>query len=42
MEKDVVGYAAGNLVTIMHLKHRRLTSYRSLGGGGIGAIAVSP
>ena len=38
---SVVAYAAGNLVIILDLESQQQTRLRSLGGGGIGAIAVS-
>ena len=34
-------YAAGNLVVLLDLDTQQQTCFRSLGGGGIGALAVS-
>lgn len=42
LAKDVVAYSAGNNVIILNLESQTQTCFRSLGGGGIGAIAVSP
>lgn len=39
--KDMVIYAAGNLVVLLDLDTQQQTCFRSLGGGGIGALAVS-
>ena len=39
--KDLVVYAAGNLVVLLDLDSQQQTCIRSLGGGGIGALAVS-
>ena len=41
LAKDVVLYAAGNLAVLLDLDSQEQTYIRSLGGGGIGAIAVS-
>ena len=38
---DVVGFAAGNLVVILDFNAQTQTCFRTLGGGGVGAIAVS-
>ena len=37
----MVVYAAGNLVVLLNLDTQQQTCIRSLGGGGIGALAVS-
>jgi len=37
-----VAYAAGNLLVLLNLGSQEQVYRRSLGGGGIGAIAVSP
>ena len=39
--KDMVVYAAGNLVVLLDLDTQQQTCIRSLGEGGIGALAVS-
>jgi hypothetical protein len=41
LAKDTVAYAAGNLVVILNPETQEQSAFRSLGGGGIGAIAVS-
>ena len=41
LSKDTVSYAAGNLVILLDLTTQEQTFFRSLGGGGIGALAVS-
>ena len=41
LAKDMVVYAAGNLVVLLDPETQQQTCFRSLGGGGIGAIAVS-
>ena len=41
LAKDMVVYAAGNLVVLLNLDTQQQTCIRSLGGGGIGALAVS-
>ena len=41
LAKDIVVYAAGNLVVLLDLDTQQQTCMRSLGGGGIGALAVS-
>ena len=41
LAKDVVVYAAGNLVVLLDLDTQQQTCMRSLGGGGVGALAVS-
>lgn len=41
LAKDMVLYAAGNLVVLLRLDTQEQLCFRSLGGGGIGAIAVS-
>lgn len=42
LAKEVVAYAAGNLLVLLNLGSQEQVYRRSLGGGGIGAIAVSP
>ena len=41
LAKDMVVYVAGNLVVLLNLDTQQQTCIRSLGGGGIGALAVS-
>lgn len=41
LAKDILAYAAGNLVVILDPETQKQSCFRSLGGGGIGAIAVS-
>ena len=41
LAKDVVLFAAGNLAVLLDLDTQEQTYIRSLGGGGIGALAVS-
>ena len=40
LTKDTVAYAAGNLVVLLNLTTQEQSFFRSLGGGGIGAISV--
>ena len=41
LSSEVLAYAAGNLVVLLNLTSRQQTCFRTLGGGGVGAIAVS-
>ena len=41
LAKEVVAYAAGNLLVLLNLNTQEQTYRRTLSGGGIGAIAVS-
>ena len=41
LAKDLVLFAAGNMVELLDLATEQQTCLRSLGGGGVGAIAVS-
>ncbi len=40
LSKETVAYAAGNMVILLNLSTQEQSFFRSLGGGGIGAIAV--
>ena len=41
LAKEVVAYAAGNLLVLLNLNTQEQVYRRTLSGGGIGAIAVS-
>lgn len=41
LAKDLVLFAAGNMVELLDLATEQQACLRSLGGGGVGAIAVS-
>ena len=41
LDKDVIAFAAGNFVNMIHVCTGGHTYLRSLSGGGIGALAVS-
>ena len=40
LAKDTVAFAAGNLVQLLALSTQEQTYIRTLGGGGVGALAV--
>ena len=42
LDIDVVAFSAGNLVQLLNLSSLQQTRLRTLGGGGIGALAVHP
>ena len=41
LAKDIVAYAAGNLIVILNLDSQKQECFRSIGEEGIGALAVS-
>ena len=42
MALNTIAFSAGNLVQFLNLSSMQQTYLRSLGGGGIGALAVHP
>jgi hypothetical protein len=41
MDEDTILFSAGNVVELLNIKTQVQTYFRTTGGGGIGAIAVS-
>ena len=42
LDRTTVAFSAGNMVEFLDLSSMAQTTLRSLGGGGIGALAVHP